>query len=67
MNRVFLAATACLFVAVVACGREGNGNESENSSVVDGTHHDYVVSKLFVPANSRQRQDFSLDLGSSGS
>lgn len=61
----FLAAAFTLPLSIIACGSDDKGTTPPDTSVVtpDGTHYQYVVSKLEVPVTAKQKTDFGLDLG----
>jgi hypothetical protein len=61
----FLAATFTWPLAIVACGSDDKGTAPPDVPVItpEGTHYQYVVSKLDVPVTVKQGTDFGLDLG----
>jgi hypothetical protein len=61
----FLAAACTLPFSLIACGSDDKGTAPPDTSMLppEGTHYQYVVSKLEVPVTTKQQTDFGLDLG----
>jgi hypothetical protein len=59
----FLAAAFTLPLSILACGSDDKGIPDAPVITPEGTHYQYVVSKLEVPVTAKQKTDFGLDLG----
>jgi len=65
VRSLFLVAACSLPLSIIACGSDDKGTTTPDATVVtpEGTHYQYVVSKLEVPVTAKQETDFGLDLG----